>query len=274
VSIWLLGKYAIMTPNKLRHMVANVTPVSDSIMNALSASDVSTMLYALGIKMTRETTMRYLNPIRDMPEHEGWIKSQISDGRKVVLVGKDVIELRDRIMNPVKFWSENVCRREIHVWIAVPDFETFLIPSTELLMNRMTEWGTFWAESMEPNQSGIKVFFFVAGLSSHPPPALIISGVVPRLQTRHERLLDPDLIWGGPHTDNEALNVTAIMSLHTSQPMLGIMGRNGSKRPLSYSCGSTYPNTGESLFDFVAEVSLTRTKLVRILLEVMNPVSV
>lgn len=272
--IWLFSKHVIMNLNKLRHMVANVTPVSDSIMNALSASDVSTMLYALGIKMTRETTMKYLNPIRDMPEHEGWIKSQISDMRKVVLVGKGVVELRDRIMDPAKFWSKNVCRRRIHVWIAVPDFDTFLIPCTETLTQRVTQRGAFWAESVEPNKSDVKVFFFITGLRYGSPPMAVMNSCGSTLRNRLETHTGPDLIWGGPYADDEVLNATAIMSLHTSQPMLGIMGRGGLESAPAFRCGSVYPNTGEVLFELLVEVWLTRKDLIQILLEVMNPVSV
>ncbi|KAI4264626.1 MAG: hypothetical protein L6R42_000288 [Xanthoria sp. 1 TBL-2021] len=44
--------------------------------------------------MTSRMTIKYMNPIRDIPEHEGWIGTKIAEGNIVMMVGKDAIALR------------------------------------------------------------------------------------------------------------------------------------------------------------------------------------
>ncbi|PPJ56472.1 hypothetical protein CBER1_10922 [Cercospora berteroae] len=83
-------------------------PFSAGLFSLLSATNVSTFCYSLGITLTNAEKNSYLDPIRDVPEHENWLKEKIRKGYRVSFVGDDVLTLFNRIDDPEKYWVRNI----------------------------------------------------------------------------------------------------------------------------------------------------------------------
>ncbi|CAK1356605.1 unnamed protein product [Cercospora beticola] len=73
----------------------------------LSATNVSTFCNSLSITLTNAEKNSYLEPIRDLPEHENWLKKKFRKGYRVSFVGDDVLTLSNRIYDPERYWSKN-----------------------------------------------------------------------------------------------------------------------------------------------------------------------
>lgn len=89
----------------------NEVLIVDSIMSSLSASDASSIV------MTDKMIMKYINSIRDVPEHEDWINTMIADGNLRLMVDKDAVALKQRIMNPETYWKLNPKKPTLSTWI-------------------------------------------------------------------------------------------------------------------------------------------------------------
>ncbi len=198
-----------MTIYGLIYIITSVIPASNSIIDALSASDVSVMLCALRITLSDKTTKTYLSPIRDIPEHEEWIRGAILRRRRIMLVGKDASSLRDKIVNPLKFWSENTNKHVIHIWLIVLNLDEDTLPviyadengaridipyacvdgavysimhhepiATDFEtpaggVNRHAE--TDWYTSRAANENNIKIYFFISRRHAIPDISAYLS---------------------------------------------------------------------------------------------------
>ncbi len=103
----------------LMHRLMSAVPIANSIMASLSASDLSAFLFALGIELSNEMKQKYLNPIRDMPEHQDWVTERIVHGDVVMLVGKDVETLMGRIKDPQNPEHRRSRPYKMEIWLAV-----------------------------------------------------------------------------------------------------------------------------------------------------------
>ncbi|KAH8756778.1 hypothetical protein F5883DRAFT_569268 [Diaporthe sp. PMI_573] len=81
-------------------MVTTRPMILDHIMDGLSATDSSSLLYALRISDPSPTMLSYLNFIRDFPEEEHTITDYIRHGHKIVFMGEGFKRLSDRIEKP------------------------------------------------------------------------------------------------------------------------------------------------------------------------------
>lgn len=160
-----------MTIYGLIYIITSVIPASDSIMDALSASDVSAMLCALRITLSDRTAKTYLSPIRDMPEHEEWIRGAILRRRRIMLVGKDASRLRDKIVNPLKFWSENTNKHVIHIWLVVLNLDEDTLP----VMYADENGARIDNISRVANENNIKIYFFVGRRHAIPDISAYLS---------------------------------------------------------------------------------------------------
>ncbi|KAI4285576.1 MAG: hypothetical protein L6R38_000543 [Xanthoria sp. 2 TBL-2021] len=88
--------------------------------------------------MTSRMTMKYMNPIRDIPEHEGWIGTKIAEGNIVMMVGKDAIALRQRITDPERYSKQNPKKPMLSIWLMVtsrdPRADKVAMWSSDLMM--------------------------------------------------------------------------------------------------------------------------------------------
>jgi hypothetical protein len=108
--------------------LTSLYPVRKSLFSFLSASDLSSFVYAFNICRNKKRYMyisltskeqELLNPIRDIPEYYSWALERMAQGDKVILVGKDLDLLTQRIGNPWKYWRQGYGTRELCVWLAV-----------------------------------------------------------------------------------------------------------------------------------------------------------
>lgn len=81
-------------------MVTTRPMILDYIMNGLSATDCSLLLYALRISDPTATMLSYLNFIRDFPEEHDTLIDYIKHGHKIVFMGEGLKRLVDRIEKP------------------------------------------------------------------------------------------------------------------------------------------------------------------------------
>lgn len=109
----------VATANDLSYCVHWVEPVKRELFNALTASEASMLAVLLDYTFTEKEGEVWLNPIRDMPEHEEWIRQALKDGHAVTLIGKDVSLLLGRINDPLGFWKHNRGREKLVIWLSV-----------------------------------------------------------------------------------------------------------------------------------------------------------
>lgn len=146
-------------------MVITRPMVLDRIMDGLSATDSSSLLYALRISDPSPTMSSYLNFVRDFPEENDTIKDYIRHGHKIVFVGEGVKRLADRIKKPYErtdVKSDTIC-------IAV------LVVPTTASMQYILETDTASPDNLygiglkfpirhvsavkKPNENGVSIFY-------------------------------------------------------------------------------------------------------------------
>ncbi|KAK1656867.1 hypothetical protein BDP55DRAFT_639257 [Colletotrichum godetiae] len=118
-----------------------VYPVLEGILIHLSATDASAFLFAARLitKISSETKRRYLNLLRDIPEHMVWIDAKIRNGHKAFIIGNDLRTLRRRIAQPQ---SENQERSRLYIWLAVIPIHavTSTIIATDVDETYLMDW--------------------------------------------------------------------------------------------------------------------------------------
>ena len=62
---------------------------------------------------------RYKNLIRDFGAYEFRITALMKDGYRIILIGKDLSMLKNRLTDPVSFWKINQGMERIQIWVAV-----------------------------------------------------------------------------------------------------------------------------------------------------------
>lgn len=102
----------------LLHKCMGIYQVRSSILDELSGTDASALIWALGIVLTDHENRKYLNVLRDIPEHKEWIESMVSAGNKVMLIGSDLYRLFERISSPALF-SRGEGETRLCLWLAV-----------------------------------------------------------------------------------------------------------------------------------------------------------
>lgn len=151
--------------------------IMDMILRKLSATDSSSFIHALRMKLPPTIMNRYLHVLRDMPEYFYWIKSMVEDGNSVVFVGSDLERLAHRIMDPETYDRKNEV--PICLWLVVKStsvttvvdgmrirytgLERLIHPYIEMTMRTLPSdrRDSIWKTSMTPNANNIKVVFFV-----------------------------------------------------------------------------------------------------------------
>lgn len=99
----------------------SVYPITISIMNGLSASDVSAFLHATRIYRICPSNVarKYMNIERDMLDIMPWIRSRQTQGDEIVLAGKDLDHLMDRYNNPLIHWTKDLSKRTYKLCISI-----------------------------------------------------------------------------------------------------------------------------------------------------------
>ena len=152
------------------------TPIATAIMDLISASDVSSLLYACGTGLSDYWKRYYMNPIRDLPEYQSWIENETKNRNWVVLVGKDLNALKDRIANPASYWSSAQARDGIHIWLASRNEPPHLCGDEIATENKIVGGSTpdmkCWRKSVIKNENNITLYFVPSDpiKSGHPPP--------------------------------------------------------------------------------------------------------
>lgn len=111
----------IKITSQIRHAMVH-TPIRYSIISNLSASDLASFRWAMGLYMTPIEKEKYLNPLRDIPEYYDWFQKRMKHGDRVVLIGNDLADLMQRINDPIQYWSEGKGSKVINIWLAVASF--------------------------------------------------------------------------------------------------------------------------------------------------------
>lgn len=103
----------------LSYVVQCVEPVKRSLFQSLTASEVSLVVSLVNYTLSDREGEKWLNPIRDMPEHELWVRQMLEMGHAVTLVGADVSLLLGRINDPIGFWNHYRGMEQLTIWLSV-----------------------------------------------------------------------------------------------------------------------------------------------------------
>lgn len=109
--------------NFLTHVIQyDVYPILDGILVNLTASDVGSLLDALGIRDSFRYGERYLNPLRDIEPSMSVMKTIVDRSSTILILGDGVPMLMDRILRSEAFWSsKRVIDGPARVWVvAIP----------------------------------------------------------------------------------------------------------------------------------------------------------
>jgi hypothetical protein len=120
----------------------NAYPILTSIMDSLSATDVSSFIHAFNISLDSTTINKYINVLRDIPEHLHWIENMTKVGNRVMLIGSDLERLKHRIMNPFTYDRKN--EQPLCIWLAVVPLQ--MIKNKDFSRSNIMTWdGNFKA---------------------------------------------------------------------------------------------------------------------------------
>ena len=120
----------------LRNLRRKIGPIIYNILDYLSATDASLFMHTMMMRVTDGHMNKYINILRDIPEHQDWIDDMLKEGHKVMLIGEDLNEFGNRIMNPGKRDRKN--ERKLCIWLAV-------VPVHAVVYNE-TNWQRFMDE--------------------------------------------------------------------------------------------------------------------------------
>jgi hypothetical protein len=101
----------------LTNMFETVYPVRRQIMISCSATDLSTLCYAMKFELTEKEKDEFLKPIRDMPVQQDWIRSEVEKGTRISIVGKDVVMWLCRIRDPEQYWNMFSKHSMLRIWL-------------------------------------------------------------------------------------------------------------------------------------------------------------
>jgi hypothetical protein len=154
-----------------------IFPVRKALMRAMTASELASIMIAMkkGMQPERESWIEltpseetmFLNPVRELPEYEGWINDMISMGNGVTLMGSDLQRLMERINDPVTYWNKPSGTDMITVWLMVREkFTTVLIdegteesiPSIRTVLSGAATMNRTADEGVIVNRTGILVW--------------------------------------------------------------------------------------------------------------------
>ena len=107
--------------SELKKIFQHNTLVRSKILDYLPATYASLVLWLCNVKLEKWEEKKYLNIIRDIEEQEDWTREKIAQGALVVLLGKDLVEIENRINNPGSFWNKNSILRNTSICIIVID---------------------------------------------------------------------------------------------------------------------------------------------------------
>lgn len=99
------------------YLCLDAYPILTTIMDNLSATDVSAFVHAFRIDFNPGVINKYINVLRDIPEHLDWIENMVRVGNRVILIGSDLKRLAYRIMDPFTYDRGN--EKPLCIWIAV-----------------------------------------------------------------------------------------------------------------------------------------------------------
>jgi len=99
------------------YVMGHVAPVRNTVMQMLSASDLALFMATIRLTMTDSEKKRYLHVLRDIPEYESWVSNALRNEHMVLLVGADALMLKQRIEEPIEFWSVYGGKETITLWL-------------------------------------------------------------------------------------------------------------------------------------------------------------
>jgi len=95
----------------------NVYPARRQIMIYCSATDLSTLCYAMKFELTEKEKEEFLKPIRDIPVQQDWIRAEVEKGTRISIVGSDVSVWLARIKDPEQYWNVFKQHPMLRIWI-------------------------------------------------------------------------------------------------------------------------------------------------------------
>jgi hypothetical protein len=113
--------YISIVSNMLIHKLVvcmSQTPIRNSVLSRCSASDVSLLQAMKCLVLSNAEKKRYLNPVRDLSICN-WILERIDAKDNVILIGKDIDLLVDRIRNPLGYHAKGLWNNPIVIWPVV-----------------------------------------------------------------------------------------------------------------------------------------------------------
>lgn len=134
----------------LRHIFLDGIPtIMDGVLPLLMASEVSSLLHALGIKREFKHKKKYLNPLRDLDPEMKVLGPMIDSGHTFLMLGDSTEKIIQRILQPAKYWSSGCHRSDYDggVWtVAIPPNAIELIDEASTYImhhnvgNNMASW--------------------------------------------------------------------------------------------------------------------------------------
>lgn len=103
----------------LIYIIYNIPLIRDLILNNLCASDCASLLALAKYDLESHDIKRFLHPIRDVFDGEWDMDLFTKRDNSIVLIGKDLNLLLDRIKDPLRFWKLNPISVPINIFTII-----------------------------------------------------------------------------------------------------------------------------------------------------------
>lgn len=95
----------LLCHNGLQHIFYVIHHVRDLILSHLCASECALVFALIQYEPTDYDIKKFLQLDNEVPQYKSWINRMIKDSYHVLMIGKDVQHLVDRIEDPLSFWK-------------------------------------------------------------------------------------------------------------------------------------------------------------------------
>jgi hypothetical protein len=122
----------LITTNSHYHELSNMQ------LNGLTATEISLVVYFLGIKEQFLYAHKYLNPLRDLDSSMTFFETLIQKGCRIFMFGHDIPDLMERIHFPAIYWSSWIAEALDGI-IPPPKIWVVIIPTDRLQSGRSVD---------------------------------------------------------------------------------------------------------------------------------------
>lgn len=88
-------------------------------LEALTPSEIALFTAVTRCELSEAERSRYLVAVREFPQYELWLRERLDRGDSVAVVGEGAKRMRERFLDPLKFWETQAPGRDFNVWLAV-----------------------------------------------------------------------------------------------------------------------------------------------------------